>query len=160
MRKKYMPNAKRNLIRLLVFAFLLTGSVQAQPSPLTRSQQAVQQTVIKMFDALSNRDSANLKLYCADDVTLYEYGQVWNIDTLITKAITLNTATDFKRVNTFDFINTTVNKKTAWTTYNLQSEITSNGKQRIVQWIETVVLVKEKKRWEIKVLHSSLIKRN
>ncbi|MGZ8553757.1 MAG: nuclear transport factor 2 family protein, partial [Chitinophagaceae bacterium] len=144
----------------LVFAFSLTGSVHAQAPPLTKSQQAVQQTVIKMFDALSGRDSVSLKSYCADDITLYEYGQVWNIDTLITKAIVLNTATDFKRVNTFDFINTTVKKNTAWVTYNLQSAITSSGKQRIVQWMETVVLVKKKRRWKIKVLHSSLIKRN
>jgi ketosteroid isomerase-like protein len=147
------------MIRLLVFAFSFTGSLQAQP-PLAQSQQAVQQTVIKMFDALSGRDSVGLKQYCADDVALYEYGQVWNIDTLIAKAIVLNTATDFKRVNTFDFINTTVSKNTAWATYNLQSEITSNGKQRVVQWLETVLLVKEKRRWKIKVLHSSLIKQN
>jgi hypothetical protein len=155
-----MPNTKRSIIGLLVFAFSLAGSVHAQAPSVTESQQAVQQTVVKMFDALSGRDSVSLKSYCADDITLYEYGQVWNIDTLITKAIVLNTATDFKRVNAIDFINTTVKKNTAWATYNLQSEITSNGKQRIVQWMETVVLVKEKKRWKIKVLHSSLIKRN
>ncbi len=155
-----MSNTKRNLIGLLVFTFLLMRSVLAQPSPLTRSEQAVQQTVIKMFDALSDRDPVSLKLYCADDVILYEYGQVWNIDTLINKAITFNTATDFKRVNTIDFINTTVNKKTAWITYKLQSAITSHGKQRLIQWLETVVLVKEKKRWKIKVLHSSMIRQN
>ena len=147
------------IIKLVLITFSFTGLLQAQQA-LTTSQHAVQQTVIKMFDALSDRDSVSLKLYCADDVTLYEYGQVWNIDTLITKAIILNTATDFKRVNGFDFINTTVKKKTAWASYNLQSEITSNGKQRLVQWMETVVLVKEKKRWKIKVLHSSLIKQN
>jgi ketosteroid isomerase-like protein len=146
-------------IRLFFLAFSLTLSLQAQQA-LTKDQQSVQQTVIKMFDALSGRDSVNLKSYCADDIVLYEYGSAWNIDTLITKAIVLNTATDFKRINTFDFINTTVKKNTAWATYNLQSEIISNGKQTLVQWMETVVLVKERKIWKIKVLHSSLIKRN
>lgn len=159
MTKKYIPNTRCIRISLFVFAFFITGSVHAQPL-VTKSEQAVQQAVIKMFDALSARDSLGLKKYCADDVALYEYGQVWNIDTLITKAIVLNTALDFKRVNTFDFINTTVENNTAWTTYNLKSEISSNGKERIVQWMETVVLVKEKKRWKIKVLHSSLINRN
>jgi hypothetical protein len=143
----------------LLIAFSFAGFLQAQVF-LTQSQQAVQQTVIKMFDALSSRDSVSLKLYCTDDIQLYEYGMAWNIDTLINKAITLNTATDFKRVNTFDFINTEVNKNTAWATYTLYSEITSNGKQRSVQWMETVVLVKDKKRWKIKLLHSSLIKKN
>lgn len=147
------------IIKLVLITVSFTGLLQAQPS-ITKTQHAVQQTIIKMFEALSNRDSVGLKKYCAGDIALYEYGQVWNIDTLITKAIVLNTAADFKRVNEFDFINTTVKDKTAWATYNLQSAITSNGKQRIVQWMETVVLVKEKEKWKIKVLHSSLIKRN
>ena len=35
-----------------------------------------------------------------------------------------------------------------------------NGKKVIVQWMETVVVVKENKKWKIKVLHSTLIKRS
>ena len=67
---------------------------------------------------------------------------------------------DFKRINSFDFINTTVADNTAWVTYNLHSEITRNGKQATVQWMETVIVIKEKQKWKIKVLHSTLIKRN
>ena len=146
-------------IVILLFVFSFTVLLQAQKQ-LSKSQQTVRQTVIKMFDALSDRDSVSLKLYCTDDIALYEYGLAWNIDTLITKAITLNTATDFKRINTIDFINTTVSKDVAWATYNLNSEITTEAKHVSIQWMETVVLVKEKKKWKIKVLHSALIKRN
>ena len=146
-------------ITILLTAILCTTLLQAQQST-TNNQQAVQQTVIKMFDALSNQDSISLKAYCTADVTLYEYGQVWNIDTLILKAITQNQVADFKRVNSFDFINTTVDKATAWVTYNLHSAITRNGKQATVQWLETVILVKAKKQWKVKHLHSTLIKRN
>jgi len=137
------------------FAVLLRAQL-----PLTKSQQAVQQTVIQMFDALSNRDSLGLKLYCTDDIEIYETGAVWNLDTLIGIATALKTVIDFKRVNTFHFINTAVNKNTAWATYNLHSVIDNNGKQRVVDWMETVVLVNTKKRWKIKVLHSTLIKRS
>ena len=112
-----------------------------------------------MFDALSNRDAVKLKLYCADDLTLYEYGLAWNMDSLITRAVTLNTASDFKRTNAIDFINTTVNGNTAWAAYHLHSEITRDAKHSTVEWLETVVVVKEKNRWKIKVLHSTLIKR-
>jgi len=84
----------------------------------------------------------------------------WNKDTLINRAITLNTATDFKRINTIDFINTTINKEVAWATYHLSSEITKDGKQASVKWLETVIVVNEKNKWKVKVLHSSLIKRN
>ena len=145
-------------ITLLIITITLSPFLQAQQL-LTKDQQEVQQTVIKLFEALSNRDSVSLKNYCDADIVLFENGSIWNADTLILKAITLNTATDFKRINNIDFINTTVNRNTAWATYNLHSEITRNGKQATVQWMETVVAIKESKKWKIKVLHSTLIKR-
>lgn len=144
---------------LLLFISLYTITVQAQ-LPLTKDQQAVQQTVIQMFDALSNRDSVDLKNYCTADIQLFEYGQVWNMDTLILKAITQNQATDFKRTNRFDFINTSSDKTTAWVTYRLQSLITRDGKQVTSKWLETVVLTKAKKQWKVNHLHSTLIKRS
>ena len=146
-------------IPLLFIAFSVSAMLMAQ-EPLTASQQDVQQTVIKLFDALSNRDSVSLKTYSTADITLYEYGQVWNIDTLILKAITLNQSANFKRTNSFEFINTTVDKTAAWVTYHLQSVIIEDGKQVTVQWLETVVLFKEKKQWKVKHLHSTLIKRS
>ena len=144
-------------IILLLITISCIGLLHAQQH-LTVNQQAVQQTVIKVFEALSNRDSVNLKFYCTDDIRLYEYGQSWNMDTLINKAIRLNTATDFKRINTINFINTTISNGAAWATYDNQADIIRNGKQTKLKWIETVVLVKEDKRWKIKVLHSTLIK--
>ncbi|MFT3678689.1 MAG: nuclear transport factor 2 family protein [Ferruginibacter sp.] len=113
-----------------------------------------------MFDDLAKRDSVSLKSDCAADITLYEYGQVWNMDTLVNKAIISNTAADFKRINTFDFIDTETDKNTAWVTYRLRSVITRDSKEVIMQWIETVVLMKQKEHWKIKHLHSTLIKRS
>jgi ketosteroid isomerase-like protein len=144
-------------LQLFVTAISFSALLQAQSM---ESQQGVQQTVMKLFDALSNRDSVSLKQYCTDDIALYEYGIVWNLDTLINRAITLNTATDFKRINTFEFVNTTVDKDVAWATYYLKSEIMKDGKQASVKWLETVVLLNERKQWKIKVLHSTLIKRS
>ena len=144
-------------IPLLLTAFSISAMLMAQ-EPLTTNQQAVQQTVIKMFDALSNRDSVGMKAHSTADITLYEYGQVWNMDTLILKVITLNQSTDFKRTNSFEFINTTVDKTTAWVTYRLQSVIIKDGKQTTVHWLETVVLVKVKKQWKVKHLHSTRTK--
>ena len=144
---------------LLLITFSISTMLMGQEQ-LSTSQQAIQQTVIRMFEALSNRDSVSLKKYCTADIALYEYGQVWNMDTLILKAITLNQSADFKRTNSFDFINTTTEKNSAWVTYRLQSIITRDGKQATVQWLETVVLVKERKRWKVKHLHSTLLKRS
>lgn len=145
-------------ILLITIAIVFTGQLHAQQ--LTKDQQMAQQAIIKMFDALSNRDSVSLKNFCTTDITFYEYGQVWNIDTLIMKAITQNQAVDFKRNNTFDFINTSADKTTAWVTYYLNSVITKDGKSVTVQWLETVVLIKQRKQWKVKHLHSTLIKRS
>ena len=154
-------NIKQLMKKLLLLlpAILSIALLQAQPST-NNQQQLVQQTVIKLFDALSNRDSVSLKAHSTADITLYEYGQVWNMDTLILKAITQNKSADFKRTNSFEFINTTVDKSTAWVTYRLQSAITKDGKTSNVQWLETVVLAKAKKQWKVKHLHSTLIKRS
>ena len=146
-------------IIILILAIYTSTLLQAQQQ-LTKDQQEVHQTVINFFEALSNRDSVRLKDNCTSDILLFETGSTWNADTLILKAITLNTATDFKRINTFDFINTTVADNTGWVTYNLHSEITRNARQSIVQWMETVIVIKENQRWKIKVLHSTLIRRN
>ena len=147
---------KKTIISLIFFLFSTLLYAQKQ---LSKTEQSVQQTVVKLFEALSNRDSVSLKNYSTADITLYEYGQIWNVDTLIMKAVTLNQAADFKRTNTFDFTNTTTDKTMAWVTYRLQSAITRDGKQSTVQWLETVVLAKEKKQWKVNHLHSTLIKR-
>ena len=131
-------------IIILIVAIAFSALLQAQQF-FTADQQEVQQAVVQLFDALSNRDSVSLKAHSTADITLFEYGQVWNIDTLILKAITLNTSADFKRTNRFEFINTRVDKTTAWLTYHLQSAITKDGKQVVVQWLETVFLIKAKK---------------
>jgi ketosteroid isomerase-like protein len=145
-------------ITFLIIAILVTLFLQAQ-QPFSKKQQEIQQTVVKMFEALSNRDSISLKYYCSPDITFYEYGQIWNLDTLIRKGITINQAADFKRTNTFDFINTETNKTTAWLTYRLSSVITKDATETVIQWLETVVLTRQKNQWKVKHLHSTLIKR-
>ncbi len=146
-------------ISLLIIAVSLSLSVQAQQLP-TKDQLRVRKTIINFFETLSNRDSVNLKYYCTDDILLFEYGQMWNLDTLIRKAIRQNTATDFKRINTINFITSSVDKNSAWASYNLHSDIIREGKHITMHWLETVVVVKERKKWKIKVLHSTLIKRS
>lgn len=143
---------------LLLIALFTAAIIRAQS--FNQREQIVQQTIVKLFDALSNRDSVSLKAWTTADVTFYEYGELWNIDTLIQKAITQNKAREFVRANTFDFIHTTVDKKMAFVNYRLKSTITMDGKQATVQWLETVVLLKEKNQWKVKHLHSTLIKRS
>lgn len=144
---------------LIVAAFVISVSPARSQDKLTKSQKAVQNTVIKLFDALADRDTASLRSWCTADILLFENGKTWNLDTLI-QGVRMNQAADFKRFNTISFIDTKVDKNVAWATYNNQAEITKNGKHISIKWLETVILVKEEKMWKIKVLHSTLISRN
>lgn len=146
---------KKSLLLLILIVVAAASIAQT----LSKQDQSVQQTIQNLFTALSNNDTAGLRLHSSADVKFYEYGQVWTIDTLIQKVMFAGKAADYIRTNKFDFVNTTINGNTAWATYYLQSEITRNGKQELVKWIETVVLVKLKNQWKIKLLHSTLIKR-
>ncbi len=144
-------------IKLLLIALLLSASANAQ---ITQEQKTVQQTVEDMFATLTNADTAALKTFVTANVHFYEYGQVWTIDTLIQKVMQSTSTPGFKRSNSFNFVSTAINKNTAWVTYYLQSTFTRNGKEDIVKWMETVVLIKEKKQWKINVLHSTRIIKN
>lgn len=143
----------------LILAIYGSTDLPAQPL-LKKDKQEVQQAVIRMFEDLSKRDSVRLKADCTPDVTFFEYGQTWNIDSLINKAITSNTAADFKRVNTFDFIYTEVGKSTAWATYYLSSVVSKGNKETIIQWLETAVLRKQNNQWKVTHLHSTLLKKS
>lgn len=143
---------------ILAIAIFLATELQGQQQ-FSREQQEIQQAVVEMFEALSERDSVALKYYCTPDVTLYEYGQIWNLDTLIRKAITMNQSVDFERTNTFEFIHTESSKTTAWVTYRLNSIIMKDATKIDILWLETVVLAKQRKHWKVKHLHSTLIRR-
>jgi ketosteroid isomerase-like protein len=144
-------------IKSLIFIHCIFLSSTATAQVPTKNQLEVQQTIINIFEALSNRDAIGLRNACTPDVRFYEYGESWTIDTLINRAITKNITADFKRINTFEFINTTLKGEVAWATYNLTSTITSNGNERVVNWNETVILLRERKQWKLTVLQSTRV---
>lgn len=154
--RKYFPVIKK--VYFLVIIILRSVTVKAQT--VNKEQVVIQQTIKNMFVALSNTDTAVLKTFVTTNLRLYEYGQVWTIDTLIKKVVQSKSIPDFKRTNSFEFVNISINQKTAWAAYYLQSIITRNGKEETVNWMETVILLKEKNQWKINVLHSSRLVKN
>lgn len=98
-------------MNLLFLIMLMTASLDAQT--LTQEQRAVQKTIENMFTALSEADTVALKLYVTDNVNFFEYGQIWNRDTIVHKAILGKTIQDFNRINSFQYVSTTIRQKTA-----------------------------------------------
>jgi ketosteroid isomerase-like protein len=126
----------------------------------SKKEQKVQQVVIDLFQALSDRDFDKLKANCTTDITILENGISWNLDTLEQKINSTKAIPDFNRINTIRFLDTRIKGKTAWISYNNQAEVIRNGKKGNVEWLESVILVKEGKDWKVQLLHSTLIKRS
>ncbi len=146
--------------KIIVFVFSLASlfSIAKAQSQLSESQRAVNQVVVDMFDALAKRDTTTLKIYCTEDMILLEDREVWTLDTLTLK-VSQNKDTSYNRVNKMDFIETKIEGKTAWTCYYNQANITRKGKQVMVRWLETAILIKDKQKWKMRVLHSTTIER-
>jgi ketosteroid isomerase-like protein len=140
-------------VKLLLIVLFFTAKAHAQTT--TPEQTSVQRTIENLFAALTNADAVAMKSFTTSNVRFYEYGEIWPMDTLIHKVMQSKSIPDFKRTNQFKFVNTTINKNTAWASYYLTSTITRNGKEELVKWMETVVLIKDKKQWKIDVLHST-----
>lgn len=146
------------MIKLIYFVIILFFSQNLMSQSVVKKQRMVQQVIENMFDALSIADTGALKKYCTSEVRFYEYGEIWTLDTLFKKVMQSKSIPDFKRKNNFEFVNTNIHNKSAWVTYYLQSGFTRNGKEELVKWMETVVLIKNAKKWKINVLHSTRLK--
>lgn len=140
-------------IKLLLFTLLFFVTVQAQTT--SKEEQKVQQVIENMFATLSSFDTVALKTLVTNNVRFYEYGEVWTIDSLIKIVMRGKSIPDFKRTNSFQVVKTNIQNETAWVTYYLQSLVTRNGKEDTVNWMETVILIKEKNKWKIELLHST-----
>jgi hypothetical protein len=139
---------------ILFLTFLIPCLLKAQKKQASDAHD-VQQTVINLFDALSIRDTVMLKANCTADLLLFEDGKVWNVDTMMRAIINLRKLNDYKRINKIEFIHTEIHNDVAWTTYHNQADITVDGKNRSVKWVETVILMRDGKKWKIKILHST-----
>lgn len=123
-----------------------------------QQKNEIQAPVIRLFDGMSAMDNEAIKAELSTDFTLLENGKVWNTDSL-TAAINKGKGMDIKRVNKFEFLKTEEAGNTAWVSYYNTAELEFKGKQIIVRWLESAVLVKEQRKWKIKLLHSTELKR-
>ena len=140
---------KKMICLFLVVLFFNVSSFAQQ------EKDSIEASVSRFFDGLSEINSDKLKAFATTDFLLLEDGQVWNMDTLVTKMGTKNP--NIKRVNKFEFIRTEQQGTMAWVSYHNTADFSMNEKQQTVKWLESAVLKKEGGRWKIKLLHSTRI---
>ena len=134
---------------------LLTGlGANAQSAEQTK----VNQSLVKLFEALAALDMKTIKEFSTRDLTILESGAIWNLDTLTRKLDQLKGAS-FSRTNHLDFLQTEIKGNTAWAVYYNTAEMMIDGVEVHAKWLESAVLVKEGKEWKVKLLHSTTLKR-
>jgi hypothetical protein len=139
----------------ILFIALLITSHMANAQNTEHAK--VNQSLVKLFDALAALDINGIKEFSTKDMTILESGAVWNLDTLTRKVDQLK-AVSFSRVNHLDFVQTEIKGNTAWSVYYNSAKMIIDGVEVHRKWLESAVLVKENKVWKIKLLHSTTIR--
>ena len=142
--------------------FFFTGCMcfllHARAQLPTRDETQIKNAVRGMFNGLSKRDPAKIRLFTTHDFLLLENGLIWNNDSLAAKMNLLKAKfSSFQRINTIDFIRVTINGKMAWAAFNNVADFTMDEKKRHAKWLESAVLIKVGAAWKIQLFHSTAL---
>ena len=142
------------MIKKIALFFLLSTQFSFAQ---TTEKAEVQQVITRFFDALSVTNIPLMKAEVSDDFILLENGEIWTIDTLANK-ISRPKPEGYLRQNSFDFIETKIEKNRAYVYYKNKAEITSKTRNVTIKWLESAILRKEKGRWRMEFMHSTPMK--
>lgn len=140
----------RILFSLLIV--IASSAVYGQSYPIAETPE---QAITYFFDGLAELNDSKTRTYVTSDFMLVENGEVWNMDTLSNHLSGMKGA-DFSRKNSFQYERQVTTGASAWVVYHNQADIMYNGRPRMIQWIESALLVRDKaKGWRIQLLHST-----
>lgn len=139
---------------ILLFTLMLCFSIS---SSAQKEKDSIENAITRFFDGISEINPGVLRDYSTSDFLLLENGEVWTVDTLINKLSTRRNS-NLVRINKFRFIKTEQDGNIAWVSYHNTAEFRLNDKQQTVRWLESAVLVKDKTRWKIKLMHSTRLR--
>jgi len=142
-------------MRKKFFIVILFAGLNAHAQ--TTEQTKVNQSLMKLFDALAALDINGIKEFSTKDLTILESGAVWNLDTLSHKIDGLK-AVSFSRTNHLEFVQTEIKGNIAWVVYYNSADMIIEGVEVHRKWLESAVLVKEGKVWKVKLLHSTTLR--
>jgi hypothetical protein len=122
-----------------------------------KDKSKIEAGIVGFFNGMSLVNADTLRFYSMPDFQLLENGEVWDLDTLISKVMPRKDS-KILRVNKFEFIRTEQAGNMAWVTYHNFAEFNLGEKKQTVHWMESAVLVKDEGRWKLQMLHSTKLK--
>lgn len=147
-----------------------TNESPVGPEELSSSAESdIKQVIQSTFDhVFSNLDTAAFDTYCTGDFLLLEDGMVMDADSVKRFLVGViqpqldqlrSQGRKVERINSFDFVKTTVSGNTAWVAYRNHASIVIDGNEvDRPHWLESAVLVNTSSGWKIQLLHSTVLK--
>ena len=140
-------------MKYLLIAFICAFS-QTALSQAQRDSMEIVQVLKDDYKTMVNWDINKHKSLCTDDYILIEDGEIWNMEKEAEHyRKSANRILD--RKDHFDFMFVRVLGTTAYTVYNLKSDITEAGKFITKRWNESVIFRKIQGKWKIALIHST-----
>ncbi|MBI4547484.1 MAG: nuclear transport factor 2 family protein [Ignavibacteriae bacterium] len=137
----------------LAMIFLIGLMACQQKQDIATDQKAVENTLQKFFEGITNYDYELLRFQCTAHFVLIEHGLWWNMDSLI------NVMKPFegkeKTTYTFEDMKTTIEGNTAWVTYKNHGMSVMGEQETKYDWSESAFFRKQNGVWKMTLLHST-----
>ena len=127
-------------------ALFLGGIVEAADHPAF-------QPVKELFAAMSKHDGKAMQETSTVDFQLLEDGEDWTMQKLVDAVQPKGKL--YERKNIFSQIRARQKGEMAWVSYWNKAEILRENGMRTVVWLESAIMVRERDRWKIQLLHST-----
>ncbi|GGD93753.1 DUF4440 domain-containing protein [Planktosalinus lacus] len=164
----------KHILILLIFIWGVSScnhQINEEKAPIIKSDSlVVQQDLAQVKDLIrhsfediwSNLDSTKIATHHTDDFLLLENGIVWNNDSVkhyLNRERKEMEVYQYKRLNTFDFIQSVHNQTSIWIAYNNYGTwVKGTDTLGSVHWLESVIAVKDRDKWKLQQLHSTTVK--
>tara|TARA_R110000868_G_scaffold15005_1_gene69012 strand:+ start:37 stop:510 length:474 start_codon:yes stop_codon:yes gene_type:complete len=156
----------KHLPKLLFVFFLIIMSCQKEKVEIVTNNnddfKTVEQVVQRIFDDIwSDKKAELLTKYHTDDFILLEHGEVWTNDTIANWCKRAKLRDEgVKRINSFDFFEAKREGNRIWMAYHNYATITKDTISRKLEWLESIVAVKQDSIWKLELMHSTRVNRN
>ena len=150
-----------NPIRIGFFIITLLSLMACKPvDDPEKEQQAiieVTQLLQDVFDDIwSDKNISRIAVHHTADFLLLEHGEIWDNQTIADWCVRAQQRDQgVTRINSFELIDAKLNEDKLWMAYHNNAVLKTDSLTRNLQWLESVVAVKDNGKWKLELMHST-----
>ncbi|EGV43756.2 nuclear transport factor 2 family protein [Bizionia argentinensis JUB59] len=142
-----------------MFILSIMSCQKEEPNNDAEAFKKVEQVVQGVFDNVwAAKNAEAISKYHTDDFIILEHGEVWTNETISNwckEAKLRDEGT--KRINTFDFFKAKKEGNRVWMAYHNYATFKKDTILGKMQWLESIVAVKQDSIWKLEMMHSTRI---